>query len=468
LARFSLVNLSKLMTATAASSDKNEANGDKDRLPRLGRARLLEPRGQAMIDFGQYDEHKPLDMHNLQFDIAAERLDIEPWILEKIKAPRREFSVNFPLRFDDGGTVLLSGYRVQHNTLRGPAKGGIRYHPQVDLDEVRALAGWMTWKCAVVDIPFGGGKGGVTCDPATMSQAELERLTRRYIWEISPIIGPEQDIPAPDVNTNPQVMAWIVDTYSVFKGYTCNSVVTGKPLAIGGSAGRLKATSRGCLYVLEEAARELGLNLASARAVVQGFGNVGYHAAELLHQMGVKVVAVSDLAGGVYNPAGLDPAAVRAHVQGGGSLPEFEGGEALTNPELLELDCEVLLPAALEGQITLANADNIKAKVVVEGANGPTSPQADEVLFDKGIFVIPDILANAGGVTVSYFEWVQNLQKLFWTEDDVNQQLKRIMAKAFAQVFAIHRREKVNMRTAAYMLAIGRVAEAKKLRGIFP
>ncbi len=421
-----------------------------------------------MIDFSQYDETKPLEMHNLQFDIAVEHLEVEDWILDKIKTPRREFSVRFPLRFDDGHTVLLSGYRVQHNTLRGPAKGGIRYHPQVDLDEVRALAGWMTWKCAVVDIPFGGGKGGVTCDPATMSSAELERLTRRYIWEISPIIGPEKDIPAPDVNTNPQVMAWIVDTYSVFKGYTCNSVVTGKPPAIGGSAGRLKATSRGCVYVLEEAAREMGLDLNSARAVVQGFGNVGYHAAELLHEMGVKVVAVSDVDGGVFNPAGLDPAAVQAHVAGGGSLPEYPQGEALTNAELLELDCEVLVPAALEGQINLANADNIKAQVVVEGANGPTSPQADQIFYDKGIFVVPDILANAGGVTVSYFEWVQNLQKLFWTESDVNQQLKHIMAKAFGEVFAIHQKEKVNMRTAAYMLAIGRVAEAKQLRGVFP
>jgi len=421
-----------------------------------------------MIDKNQYDENKPLDMHNLQFDIAAQRLNLEPWIIEKIKHARREFSVKFPLRYDDDHTELLSGYRVQHNTLRGPAKGGIRYHPNVDLDEVRALAGWMTWKCAVVNIPFGGAKGGVTCDPSKMSQREIERLTRRYIWEISPIIGPDMDIPAPDVNTNPQVMAWIVDTYSVFKGYTCPSVVTGKPIAIGGSLGRLKATSRGAVFTLREAAKILSMDLSRCTAVIQGYGNVGYHAAELLEEIGVKVVAVSDVRGGILNEKGLDTAKVYEHSQKTGSVVSYPEADNITNVELLELPCDILVPAALEGQINRKNADNIKAKVIVEGANGPTSPFADGILYEKGVFVIPDVLANAGGVTVSYFEWVQNIQKLFWTEDDVNQNLDQIMTRAFKEVYDISAKEKVNMRTAAYMLAIGRVAEAKRLRGIFP
>lgn len=407
-------------------------------------------------------------MHNLQFDIAAGHLDVETWILEKIKHPRREFSVKFPLRYDDGHTQLLSGYRVQHNTLRGPAKGGIRYHPAVNLDEVRALAGWMTWKCAVVNIPFGGAKGGVMCDPSNMSRAEIERLTRRYTWEISPIIGPDTDIPAPDVNTNPQVMAWIVDTYSVFKGHTCNSVVTGKPIEIGGSLGRLKATSRGTVFTLREAAKLLNMDLPCCTAVIQGYGNVGYYAAELLEELGVKIVGVSSSKGGIFNSKGLDSAKVYEYRQRTGSVLDYPEADNVTNAELLELPCDILVPAALEGQITRKNAQDIKAKVIGEGANGPTSPFADDILHDKGVFVIPDILANAGGVTVSYFEWVQNVQKLFWTEDDVNQRLEQIMTRAFKEVYDIAVREKVNMRTAAYMLAIGRVAAAKRLRGIFP
>lgn len=421
-----------------------------------------------MINKDLYDEKKPLDMHNMQFDIAAERLNLEPWIAEKIKHPRREFIVRFPLRYDDGRIELMTGYRVQHNTLRGPAKGGIRYHHQVNLDEVRALAGWMTWKCAVVDIPYGGAKGGVTCNPSKMSQGEIERLTRRYIWEISPIIGPEQDIPAPDVNTNPQVMAWIVDTYSVFRGHTCNSVVTGKPVEIGGSLGRLKATSRGAVFMLEEAAKHLNIDLTRARAVIQGFGNVGYHAAELLEKMGAKVIAVSGGKGGVFNKNGLDTAKVLEHSRKTGSVVNYPEAENITNKELLELPCDALIPAALESQITRENAPNIKAKVIVEGANGPTSPFADDILDDKGIFVIPDILANAGGVTVSYFEWVQNIQKLFWSEEDVNRRLRQIMTKAFNEVHEICVKEKVNMRTAAYMLSVSRVAAAKRLRGLFP
>ena len=421
-----------------------------------------------MIDKSEYNESKPLDMHNLQFDIAAERLAVESWIIEKIKYARREFSVRFPLRFDDDHTELLIGYRVQHNTLRGPAKGGIRYHPNVDLDEVRALAGWMTWKCAVVNIPYGGAKGGVTCDPSKMSQREIERMTRRYTWEISPIIGPDSDIPAPDVNTNPQVMAWIVDTYSVFKGYTCPSVVTGKPIEIGGSLGRLEATSRGCVYTLREAAKLLNIDLSRSTAVIQGYGNVGYHAAKLLEELGVKTLAVSSSKGGIYNKKGLDSAKVYEHRQKTGAVSDYPGADNITNAELLELPCDILVPSALEGQITRKNADKIKAKVIVEGANGPTSPFADDILYDKGIFVIPDILANAGGVTVSYFEWVQNIQKLFWKEDDVNKSLDEIMTRAFHEVYEIYKKEKVNMRTSAYMLAISRVAAAKRLRGIFP
>ena len=421
-----------------------------------------------MIDRSFYDEQKPLDMHNLQFDIAAQHLDVASWILDKIKFPRREFSVRFPLRLDNGEIIQLMGYRVQHNTLRGPGKGGIRYHQQVDLDEVRALAGWMTWKCALVDLPFGGAKGGVTCDPVKMSMAEKERLTRRYIWEISPIIGPEQDIPAPDVNTDPQVMGWVVDTYSVFRGHTCNSVVTGKPLSIGGSLGRFKATSQGCVYVLEEAAKALNFSLSGCRVVVQGLGNVGYNAAELLHDAGAVIVGLSNVQGGLYNPKGLDPRQVLDHFQKTDDLLRYPEAQAITNQELLELPCDVLIPAALEGQITQRNAGKIQAKIIVEGANGPTSPFADDILDEKGIFVVPDILANAGGVTVSYFEWVQNIQKLFWTEDDVNRRLHDILVRAFNEVHAISQKKKLNMRTAAYMLAIGRVAEAKRVRGVFP
>jgi glutamate dehydrogenase (NAD(P)+) len=304
-----------------------------------------------MIDKSNYDERRPFDMHNLQFDVAAECLNLEPWLAEKIKYPRREFVVRFPLSFDDGHTELMTGYRVQHNTLRGPAKGGIRYHPNVDLDEVRALAGCMTWKCAVVNLPCGGAKGGIQCDPSRMSQTELERMTRRFTWEISPIIGPEKDIPAPDVNTNPQVMAWIVDTYSVFKGYTCNSVVTGKPLEIGGSLGRFKATSRGVIFMMQEAAKILQVPIPNATVVVQGYGNVGYHAAQLAEEIGAKVIAVSDIEGGIFNPDGLDTADVYDHCRATGSVVGYPDADAINNRELLELRCDFLIPAALEGQI---------------------------------------------------------------------------------------------------------------------
>jgi len=421
-----------------------------------------------MVCERDYDEKNPLDMHNLQFDLAAEHLNLAPWILEKIKHPRREFCVKFPLQYDDGHKELLSGYRVQHNTLRGPAKGGIRYHPNVDLDEVRALAGWMTWKCAVVDVPFGGAKGGVTCDPSKMSQEEIERMTRRYIWEISPIIGPDQDIPAPDVNTNPQIMSWIVDTYSVFKGYTCNSVVTGKPVEIGGSLGRLEATSRGCVFTLQEAAKVLDLDLTRCSAAIQGFGNVGYHCATLLKEIGVSVIAVSNSKGGVVNRKGLDPQQVDRYCRENGTMSGYPEGDDISNKDLLELPCDILVLAALEGQVARSNAGEIKARVIVEGANGPTSPFADSILTDNNVFVIPDILANAGGVTVSYFEWAQNVQRLYWTESDVNRRLNQVMSRAFHEVHDIAVKRKVPMRTAAYILAIGRVGEAKRLRGIFP
>lgn len=421
-----------------------------------------------MIDKSKYDENNPLDMHNLQFNLASKHLDVEGWILEKILYPRREFSFNFPLRFDDGHTELVSGFRIQHNTLRGPGKGGIRYHPGVNQEEVRVLAAWMTWKCAVVNIPYGGAKGGIQIDPSNMSQAEIERMTRRFTWEVSPIIGPEQDILAPDVNTNPQVMAWIVDTYSVFKGYTCPGVVTGKPECIGGSRGRLKATSRGCIYTLQEAAKELGMDLNGKTAVIQGFGNVGYYAAQLLQEIGVKVLAVSGSKGGVYNPNGLDIDQLPRNLSSLFQDPSYSEADFISNEELLSLPCDILVPSALEGVLTRANADNVQAKIIVEGANGPTTPFADDILNDKGVFVLPDILANAGGVIVSYFEWVQNMQKLFWNEEDVNSALNKIISKAFQEVYEISKKNNVNMRIAAYMLGIDRVAEAKRVRGVFP
>jgi glutamate dehydrogenase (NAD(P)+) len=357
---------------------------------------------------------------------------------------------------------------VQHNLSRGPAKGGIRYHPDVTLDEVRALAMWMTWKCAVVGIPYGGAKGGVVCNPKQMSERELERLTRRFTSEIIMFIGPDSDIPAPDVNTDAQTMAWIMDTYSMTKGYSVPAVVTGKPVEIGGSLGRREATGRGVMFTTREALKHLGMPIEGVRVVVQGFGNVGAIGAELLQELGCTVIAVSDSRGGVYNPKGLDARDVMRHKKETGAVAGYPGTDAVTNKELLELDCEVLVPAALENEITKENADRLKARVIAEGANGPTTPEADDILFDKGSFVIPDILANAGGVTVSYFEWVQGLQNFFWTEEEVNQNLEKIMVKAFQDVLAISQRREVNMRIAAYILAIDRVATATLLRGIYP
>jgi glutamate dehydrogenase/leucine dehydrogenase len=403
-----------------------------------------------------------------QFSDAADILKLDEGIRKKLRTPERCLTVSIPTKLDDGRLEVFIGHRVQHNTTRGPAKGGIRYHPNVTLDEVKALASWMTWKCATVGIPYGGAKGGITCNPKEMSLDELERMTRRYASEISIIIGPEKDIPAPDVYTNSQTMAWIMDTYSMNKGYAVPGVVTGKPLALGGSLGRNEATAQGCVYVIEEATKKLGIGLNGATAVVQGYGNAGSIAAYLLFDLGVKVVAVSDSKGGIINKNGLDPRKVLEFKDRTGSVVGFPSSEPISNEEILTLKCDILVPAALENCITLKNADKISTKIVAEAANGPTTPKADEILFDKNILVLPDILANAGGVTVSYFEWVQNVQELYWDIEDVNSRLKRVITRSFNDVYAIHKDKKINMRKAAYVLAVGRVAEAYRLRGLFP
>ncbi len=403
-----------------------------------------------------------------QFDLAAERLNLDPGLRQVLREPRRELTVHFPVKMDDGKVQVFTGYRVQHNLGRGPAKGGIRYHQGVTLDEVKALAMWMTWKCAVVGIPYGGGKGGVVVDPKKLSLKEVEGLTRRYATEISLLIGPEKDIPAPDVNTNAQTMSWIMDTYSMHVGYTVPGVVTGKPIALGGSEGRNEATARGTVFCIVEAARHLGINLKKSTVAVQGFGNAGSIAARLIVDEGATVVAVSDSTGGIYAPDGLDIARVVAWKAEHATVQGFPGARDVTNAEVLEVPCDILIPAALENQITPANAGNIKAKLVAEAANGPTTPEADEILYRNGVFMIPDILCNAGGVTVSYFEWVQDLNRDHWTEEVVNDKLKVIMTKAFAEVLAMREREQVNMRTAAYLVAVQRVADATAMRGLYP
>jgi glutamate dehydrogenase (NAD(P)+) len=387
---------------------------------------------------------------------------------EVLRHPRRVLEVSVPTRMDDGTLRVFTGYRVHHNTSRGPSKGGIRYHADVSMDEVKALAMWMTWKCAVVSIPYGGAKGGVVVDPKALSRPELERMSRRYASEILPLIGPERDIPAPDLGTNEQVMAWIMDTYSTREGFSVPGVVTGKPLAIGGSAGRATATSRGVMYITLATLKAHGMAVEDARVVVQGFGNVGGGTVQLLHDVGCIIVGVSDVQGGVYNPDGLSPRGLFAHQREAGSLAGYEGGKPVTNAELLELDCDVLIPAAIEGQLTEANADRVEASIVVEAANGPTTPEADDIFIDRGVSVVPDILANAGGVTVSYFEWVQDLQAFYWSEDEVNNRLRQIMEKAYVDVLALAEERKVTMRTAATMLGVGRVAEAHMLRGLYP
>ncbi len=403
-----------------------------------------------------------------QFDLAAERLNLDAGIRGVLREPRREFTVHFPVHMDDGSVRVFTGYRVQHNLGRGPAKGGIRYHQDVSIDEVKALAMWMTWKCAVVGIPYGGGKGGVIVDPKQLSMRELEALTRRFFTEIEVLVGPEKDIPAPDVNTNAQIMAWMMDTYSMHAGYTVPGVVTGKPISLGGSEGRNEATARGTVYCIVEAARHLGMELAKSRVSVQGFGNAGSIAAQLIGNEGATVVAVSDSTGGIHNPAGLDINKVIAWKKEHGTVQGFPGSKDVTNAEILEVDCDILVPAALENQITDKNADNIKARLIAEAANGPTTPEADRILWKKSKFMIPDILCNAGGVTVSYFEWVQDLNRDHWSEQVVNEKLKEIMVRAFTSVLAIARREQCDMRTAAYLLAVQRVADAMEMRGLYP
>lgn len=410
----------------------------------------------------------PYRMAVQQFDLAAEKLNLSEDMQEILRQPKRELAVNFPVRLDTGRIKVFTGYRVQHNVNRGPAKGGIRYSPEVTLDEVKALAMWMTWKCAVVGIPYGGAKGGVICDPKQMSPGELERLTRRYATEISIIIGSHSDILAPDVNTNSQVMAWIMDTYSMHEGYSIPAVVTGKPLSIGGSEGRNDATATGVLCVTRQAARRLGMPLQGARVSIQGYGNVGAVAARLFHNEGCKVVALSDTRGGIYNEAGLDPAAVLRHKQERGTVVGFPRAQRVGMSDVLEIPCDILIPAAAEGVITAANADRVQARIVSEAANGPTTPEADKILFDKGIVVVPDILANAGGVTVSYFEWVQDLQSFFWGVEEIIQKLEVIMNRSFAAVAEKADQYHCDMRLAANMLAISRVAEATQIRGIYP
>ena len=403
-----------------------------------------------------------------QFDIAADRLSLDPQLRAVLREAERELIVSVPVRMDDGRVEVYTGYRVQHNLGRGPSKGGLRYHQDVTLNEVRALAMWMTWKCAVVGIPFGGGKGGVAVDPKQLSERELEGLTRRFATNISVIIGPQSDIPAPDVNTNPQVMAWIMDTYSMHVGHTVPGVVTGKPVSLGGSEGRAEATGRGAVVTISESARHIGLDIIGARIAVQGFGNAGSVAAMLLDSMGAMVVAVSDSQGGIYHADGLDIAAVKAWKAEHSTVVGFPSSENITNAELLELELDVLLPAALENQITRENAPRVKARIVAEAANGPTTPDADEILHANGVFLIPDILCNAGGVTVSYFEWVQDFNRDQWSEEMVNSKLTAIMVRSFGEVVAMAEREEVDMRTAAYLLAVDRVAQATALRGLYP
>ncbi len=403
-----------------------------------------------------------------RIDAVCDRLKIKDAHRLRLGKCERELAVNFPVRMDDGTVQVFTGFRIQHNDTRGPAKGGIRYHPSVTLDETRALAALMTLKTAVVNIPYGGAKGAVVCNPKLMSQGELERLTRRYASEISVLIGPERDIPAPDIGTNPQVMAWIMDTYSMLKGYSVLGVVTGKPIGVGGSKGRFEATGRGCTVSAKLAAAHLGISLNRATVVIQGFGNVARSAAKLLAADGCRIIAISDSKGGTYNPKGLDLESLLNYKKQTGSVVGFADSESVTNTELLALPCDILVPAAIEDQIVKANAPDVKARIIVEGANAPTTPEANEILNDKGVFVVPDILANAGGVVVSYFEWVQGVQAFFWSEDEVNHQLQRVMDSAFGEVLEMSQREKVDMRDAAYMLAIKRIADAMEARGIFP
>jgi len=418
------------------------------------------------------EEESAFETAQAQLHRVAATLNISPGMAQVLATPRRELIVNFPVRMDDGTTRVFTGYRVQHNDARGPSKGGLRYDLHVSLDEVKALAMWMTWKCAVVDLPYGGAKGGVIVDPRELSDAELERLTRRYATEISIVIGPQEDIPAPDMGTDGRIMAWFMDTYSMHRGYSIPGVVTGKPVEIGGSRGRVEATGRGVLYITQEACKLRGIDLDGATVAIQGFGNVGSVAARLLAQAGARVVAVSDAVGGVYHENGLDIEALYAGRQPRGLIGDHDPAQLphtkITNDELLKLPVDILIPAALEGQIHEHNAHDIRAKMIVEAANGPTTDGGDSILKERGVFVVPDILANAGGVVVSYFEWVQDLQSFFWEESEVNQRLQRIMVNAFASVAALSAARNVSMREAAYIVALERVVQAIRMRGIYP
>jgi glutamate dehydrogenase (NAD(P)+) len=421
----------------------------------------------APVSISFDNEKNPWLAAAARFDEAARRLRLDDGMCKVLRSPAKEITVHIPVQLDDGRIEVFTGYRVQHSIARGPAKGGIRFAPDVTLDEVRALASWMTWKCAVVNIPFGGGKGGVICDPNILSDAELEKLTRRYAAEIIDFIGPERDVPAPDVNTNEKIMAWIMDTYSMHARHTVTAVVTGKPLSLGGSRGRPEATGRGCMIVTLKALERFRLAPENCRVVIQGFGNVGGMAARLMTAKGFKIIGVIEYDGAVYNPDGLDVRALEEHRKDTGSITGFAGGEDMDRNEALFLPCDVLLPAATENVITSANADRLRCRILCEGANGPTTPLADEILADKKVFVIPDILANAGGVTVSYFEWVQDRQGFFWNEQLVNQRLEEIMVESFDAVVKYADTHAVNNRIAAYMLALDRVAFAIKLRGIY-
>ena len=418
-------------------------------------------------DAKEIKEENPFESMMQRFDEAAHRLNLDPNIYKILRWPNRELTIYIPVMMDDGNYQVFTAYRVQHNFARGPAKGGVRYSPDVSLDEVRALAAWMTWKCAVVNIPFGGAKGGIICDPREMSPTEIERLTRRYTAELLDFIGPERDVPAPDMNTNEQTMAWMMDTYSMHARHTVTAVVTGKPIEIGGSRGRKEATGRGLLFVCNEACKKFELNISDTRVVIQGAGNVGGTAAKLMHKDGYKVIGLADITGSLYNPKGLDIPGVLNYLAENKTVEGYTEAEHISTADLLELECEILMPAATENQITTHNADRIRCKILAEGANGPTTADADEIVSAKRIFVIPDILANAGGVTVSYFEWVQDRMGFFWNEDTVNTRLHEIMVSSFNDVVGFANKYNVNTRLAAYMLAIDRVAYDTRLRGIY-
>jgi glutamate dehydrogenase (NAD(P)+) len=427
-----------------------------------------KPVPQAVPRIAPREDLNPYRIAQIQFDIAAEHLKLDQGLRQILRSPKRVMEVSIPTKMDNGQVKVFTGFRVQHNIARGPAKGGLRYHPNVTIDEVRALAMWMTWKTATVNLPYGGAKGGVICDPKRMSKGELERMTRRFASEILPIIGPERDVPAPDVYTDAQTMAWIMDTYSVTVGEATLGIVTGKPVSLGGSLGRNEATARGCLFAVEEACKVKRINLRGATVAIQGFGNAGATAARLFAEKKARVIAISDSRGGVFNSRGIDPLKAARYKERSGTVVGMPGTSRISNDDLLTMKCDILIPAALENVITLSNAELIRARIVAEAANGPTTPHADEVLARKGIMLVPDILANAGGVTVSYFEWAQDLQGYFWAEGEVNARLETVIKKAFQEVHEATRKHHTHMRTGAYILAVGRVADATLVRGLYP